>query len=114
MKYIKNQEVVEIINSETNENVKLQFHKWLISAIHANAIFGKGLKSIMQGAKIVTEVEDQKDAEYIKLEDDDFNKLKESVEICQWVPRMAMKLISFHQSLEGALDKLPETQKTDK
>lgn len=109
MKYIKNQPTVKI-TSDDGEEVEFLFYKWLISAIHANQLFGKGLKNIMTGAKLVTDITDQKDSQYIALEDDEFDKLKESVEICQWVPKVAIKLVPFFQAVNNPMDKSPEDQ----
>jgi len=115
MKYIKNQQPITVSGGDDGQkDFDFKFYSWLVSAVHNNPIFGKGLRNIMQGAKIVTEVKEQKDAEYIKLEDDDYAKLKESADICQWIPRVAIALIPFHQALDGGVDKLPEKIEEEK
>jgi len=105
MKRIK---IVPTVEVEGIDGKKEAFpmSKWLETAIKATKLFGQGFSNIATGMKLMKAIETQmvEGAEHLKIEDADFAKLKDAVNMCEWNPNVAFQIFDYFKAVEEAED----------
>ena len=93
-----------VTNQKTNVDVAftLSFGEFLKNAVETYPLFGKGLRNIRRGSRIIEAVEAMNGE--VRLEDEDWSSLKDAVNEIQLNPKIARKFIPFIDAVEGAKD----------
>jgi len=95
---------IQIATVRGDQSIDKTIFEFLIEAVEAWPEFGKGLKAIRQGDKIIKLIESARvqDSPSILLEDADYTALKNAVEGVQWNSKFAIKMLPFMDAVEKA------------
>jgi len=113
---MKTFKAVPAIKVEAEDGTKkpLSMLEWLTTSIERNSLFGKGFANISAGLKIKTSLEEQfavKDVESISLEDEEYKKMADSIEMVDWIPRVAFNLLPYFEAFRAATEKKNKPKK---
>lgn len=80
------------------------FKDFVCAAVEGTELFGKGLKNIRKGSRIIAGVESMDGKPELALEEEDYQALKDAVEGFAWSPPVAMQCLSYFEAIEKAED----------
>lgn len=80
----------------------LSFSEFVKMAVEGTELFGKGLKNIRKGIRIIEKLDSIDGQAELTLEDEDYLALKDAVEGFAWAPTAAMQCVAYLEAIQDA------------